>query len=257
MATTLVTIAKVAGPIVEQMQEVFRSWDAAVRERCVGAERAFAEVRELLVARGTRRKLGRKIFTSEEYRRRLAAYIDPARHQRSVEQMVVLRDALEAHADLPPVVFFRKYVDPWTIGLAADAMRLLGPQDGEPLGELIAPFLQALRSREGWSDPIEMALFTPTAPGRLKEVLGEGLAWYHPTNPDRGHDWFERRELYQALAACAEGWAELLAAQRVDSATVLAFQPLGGSWSDEEVAAAVGEVPSWFVALKSGWGGLS
>jgi hypothetical protein len=197
MATTLVTIVKVAGPVVAQMREMFRSWDAAVRERCAGADRAFAEVRDQLVAQGKRRKLGLKVYTSEEYRRRLEAYTDPAHQQRVVEQMVALRDALEAHADRPPVVFFRKYLDPWTIGLDADAMLLLGPREGEPLGELIAPFLQALGSREGWSGPIAIALFTPTAPGRLKAELEEGLARYRPANPARGHDWFEQRELYQ------------------------------------------------------------
>ncbi len=218
--------------------------------RRAAEERAFAELRDQLIARGKRRYISRKVENSEEYRRRVGEARVAFDESSFFRYSLSLREAIEAHAVGPPVIFFRKYVDPWTTAAALQAMHLLAPHGGEPLGELVAPFLAASGSRSGYSGPICTALFTPTERGRLKAELEAGLAFFDPGNPDRGIDWFERRQLYQALAECAASWEELLEAQEVEAAIFLAFQSVGGCWLDEEVTEAVRRVPAWLDGLE-------
>jgi hypothetical protein len=249
MGTTRITVAKLAGPIVGRLRETLRGWADLLDARRAGEDRLFEEIRDRLIAQGERRKAGRKVSDSDAYGRgvrELRARFDDTGF---AAYALALRAAVAAHAHEPPVVFYRSYVDPWTTAAAESLTDLLADPAGEPSGELIAPFRSATRSRSGWSEPISLALFLPTDRQRLKEDLSERLAALVPGNPERGVDWFERRQFYQAVAEGVVSWEELLEDRGVDTALLLTFQTAGGCWLDGEVTAAECEIPSWFADL--------
>jgi hypothetical protein len=248
MATTWVTVAKLAGPVVGELRRLFRRWIERVDARCSAVEQAYRDVREQVLARGARRRSGYKVSTSEEYRSRIEAIGNARYYGRTLAEMSELQEAIEAHADRPPIVFFRKYVDPWTIGAGYSTLSELATYEGSTCGQVLAPFLSAVRAREGWSGP-ELGLFSVADRAGWMRTLEGRLAELHGGNRDRPCDWFERRQFYQALAEGTVSWEKLLEDRGVETAIFLAFRSVDGCWLDEEVAEASRVIPAWYAGF--------
>jgi hypothetical protein len=235
MSTTWITVAKLAGPVAGELGRLFQSWEKVVKTRCSAEERAFEGVRERVIAREVR--------ASEEYRPRIEAIQQDDGYRRMLADMSALEEAIESRAHLPPVVFFRKYVDPWTVcpcSCAVDYLDRLDPAIG---GRVFAPSVRAAL----WSGP-ELALFSVADRAGWMEELKRRLAglrgkWARPV------DWFEQRQFYQALAEGTVDWERLLEDQGVETVIFLAFRSVTASWLDEEVAEASRRIPEWYAGF--------
>jgi len=172
VGVTWITMAKVAGPLAREVERLVAGWSASALDRGDGPR-----------------------------------VEDPA----AVSSMLALADALERHAEAPPVVAFVRFVDPWTTAGALHFTSRLGVEAATALSDSIdvaflgGPALSALRPR--------------LRPDRL--LLGIGG---RSSTPE-------------------ERWLE---SRGVETGLVLAFRPVGGCWTDEDVEAGGRSLPAWF-----------
>jgi len=187
VGVTWITMAKVAGPLAREVERLVAGWSASALDRGDGPR-----------------------------------VEDPA----AVSSMLALADALERHAEAPPVVAFVRFVDPWTTAGALHFTSRLGVEAATALSDSIdvaflgGPALSALRPR--------------LRPDRL--LLGIGGRSSTP----------EERWFGDNLRHVATAWEGLLESRGVETGLVLAFRPVGGCWTDEDVEAGGRSLPAWF-----------
>jgi hypothetical protein len=198
MGVTWITLAKIAGPLVGEVERLMGRW----------AEHDAGDS-----------TIAGKAMVPEDDNPRIA---DPA----VVTRMVALIADLERHASAPPVVYFARYVDPWTTAASLYFTPLLGADVGLVL-----------------SDEVDVAFFRPLGRNEPGRSLAKRL---------RGKDWklrfqnFEEYQFASQLHLCMKSWEDLLDAQGVETGIVLAYQSVGGCWLDDEVEEGVRTLPAWF-----------
>ena len=214
MSTTWITLAKLAGPLVGEVERLLLRWAEHKSDDPDAA------------CRTVMRKGAAVVVDS--------AIVDPA----VVAGMVAFMDDLERHADLPPVVYFARYVDPWTTAASLYFIDVyLGFASGLGPGLTVG------------SDEIGLAFFRPSSLARWKRSSEKDL---------RAKDLrtrFQNAEEHQfaiQLHQCLASWEELLEAENVKTCIVLAFRGVGGCWLDEEVEASARALPAWFRRELSG-----
>jgi hypothetical protein len=200
MATTWITLAKIAGPLVGEVERLFRRW----AEYDAGAP-----------------SVARKLRVPADGNPGVA---DPA----IVAEMVALIEDLERHAEAPPVVYFARYVDPWTTAASLSFTSAGGPLAG------VRPVLSA---------DVDLAFFRPSRRRKLKGSIEADLRAGDRSNRFPN---FEAYQFANQLYNCLIAWEDVLEARGAKTGVVLAFQSVGGLWLDEEVEASARTLPSWF-----------
>jgi len=146
--------------------------------------------------------------------------------------MTALVNDLERHAEEPPVVYFARYVDPWTIAAG-----------------LYFPSTLAVDACNANSSGIDLTFFRPLP--ELKRPIPNRLSvkgW------KRRYQNYEEYQFANQLHQCLICWEEILETQGVETGIVLAFRGVGGCWLDQEVEAAARTLPDWFRSESTGEG---
>lgn len=146
----------------------------------------------------------------------------------SIERMHTLAHMLQVHAIAPPIVHYERLIDPWTVAPILWVYERLRGLDAnlrvarsDALGYLIA-------QPRDW-----VAFMERLDTLRTKIYSGDGFS-------------VEDRRLFAHIVECAASWEALLAASGVERAVLVLGEGVGGSWLDEEVKAAVTELPTWY-----------
>jgi hypothetical protein len=193
MGTTWITASKIAGPIVGRVEQMFQAWSGQ--------------------ASGNNLAANKLTLPGDDYPR--------VELPSAVAEMEWLADSLEQNATSPPVVHFRKYVDPWTTAASLYFTSCLGREARLVLSERVDLMLLRLTNHAGWEQSLARA-------------------------SKSSFQFDETGQFYQALYECVSHWSGLLEARGVETAIVLAFRSVGGCWDDEEVLAGARSVPEWF-----------
>lgn len=146
---------------------------------------------------------------------------------RFVRRMESLSVQLEENAHEPPIVFYDRFVDPWTFGPALEIYtRLRGQNAG----------IRLARSRNS----VEYLLIQPQNWGRFTEYL---LQLHEEIQRQGVHP--ESINLIDRLRMCALAWDKLLSRTQICRAVLIICRSIDISWIDEDVLNGC-NVPKWY-----------
>jgi hypothetical protein len=189
MSTTWITIAKITGPLVPVIEQSAMEWQvmSEARPQCLGETSVDQEL-----ARNIRGLLAR----------------------------------IEHNAIAPPIVYFRKYIDPWTVTpslLLADHLKRIGTN-------VVSVATTSL-------DFMCLTSVRKHSARRLLKLLKE-----------QKQAGFENRVLLRAIRESMLSWSKLLEDLTEQIAILCFFSAQGASWLDSEVAtsATASQTPAWF-----------
>lgn len=201
MSSNWITVTTILGSVVDPITHLFSQWDTS------GASA------KTIMAKGGR--LSQAGLQS----------INPT------DGLVRLANLIEHNASGPPVVFFHRYIDTWSIcpGLTFRDM----------LGDLKSKILYIQ------TEAIEAALY-PTAEAssigsRIESFLNRGGEFDVPP--------WEVFQFFSILKQSMTGWRALVDKHHLPSATLAFFQSVGPSVLDGDVVAATQAIPDWFNSL--------
>jgi hypothetical protein len=215
MSTNWITVAKLAGPVVRLFEEKFAAWRSELVEKSL---------------RLTYKDLGGKKFVVESTK-----YLESGQDGPIVSDMLRLSREIESHADRPPVVYFRKYLDPWSSGPG-----FFFTADWE-MGEFKDDAYRVPSSR------ITLAFLRLTKRSRLREELADELRLIRRRRAVGDVEW---RWYLRALRECVAAREPFLESHGLETALVLSFETMGGYWDDEEVIRESSGFPAWLDWLK-------
>jgi hypothetical protein len=197
MSTTWITTIKVAGPCCSDLANRVDKWHEAARQRTEAMESLWALHSPMTDA------------TEIEIRRLLTL--------------------LEAHATRPPVVFFSRHLDAWTMAHEFWLKQQLQIND----------LPRTVTCNDMTLFFLSLDMEEPTR-DRLSKLLTESAS---------GAQFEETRMLFMILRQCLVGWHALLEPHSIPSALLLFIERVGGSWMDREVVAESSTIPEWLPKL--------
>ena len=197
MSTHWITIAKVAGPLVNLIRGEMLNWTAA----------GPGDGEEPKSVNGD-------VFLVKE--------------KHSVRRMHELAGLLETNATLPPIVYYERLIDPWTVC---------------PLLVIYTEFRERQANlRLARSDGLDYLLIQPSFWPNFKEELLR-----IQTRRCTGNAQNREHELLIAhIINCAVAWESLLSAHGIHQAIVMTSQGVAPSWLDSEVVAMSEKIPPWY-----------
>jgi len=196
VSTNVVTLIKVAGPLVTELKEVFRTAEGAAGGSAPG--RASSRT----ISRVTNSAAGR--------------------------QLTDLIGLIEAHASYPPVVFYSRYIDPWTISPCLTFLSSFTDHE-----------IYAI-SLEVWGDVVLMAQRDPSL---LRYSVDDFKA--RVADDKSSPEW---RYFANQLDECVQRWQDISGKNTIDTAILVMFRGVGASWTDDELLAACRTLPAWAVS---------
>jgi hypothetical protein len=145
-----------------------------------------------------------------------------------LKRMQQLVDQLSYEEPAPPLVYFARLLDPWTV---APVLSIYSALRG-----------RGMRLRLARSDSLDCLFIHPSD---WASLLNE-LARYRNERENNAPEQQERDRLFVQLTECAGSWENLLSATYIERAVLIASLAIGGSWLDEEVLEGSLVLPSWY-----------
>lgn len=136
---------------------------------------------------------------------------------------------LESHATAPPLLFYRKYIDPWTVFPSAYIAEWFDDA---------AKVLRVNYQEKDWLFVRQYDL--PKLVARLNDSIAS-----------MQRDTFQIQEylyLMTMIRDCLESWKELIRLSMIDTTIIFSIESVGGSWLDDDIVRSCTYLPSWFAA---------